>query len=218
MSTRDGSQMKLGDVLPDGRRVLEIVDGVPILSRRPARPSLAPLQEGDRVVYESQVYVVDRVGAASATLIEEEGQVKQVTSACRTVSKVVKGQRIRYKAPLDTPEVRTIRQARRKVQVSNVAQLDPAPPPAPAPAPPPAPAPAPAPPPAPRKSVSQCLCGCGRPTAKTFAPGHDARFYGWLRRLVDGRTEWGHLNQAVRDYVGTPAHAAGILAKHGKED
>ena len=200
MSTRDGSQMKLGDVLPDGRRVLEIVDGVPILSRRPARPSLAPLQEGDRVVYESQVYVVDRVGAASATLIEEEGQVKQVTSACRTVSKVVKGQRIRYKAPLDTPEVRTIRQARRKVQVSNVAQLDPAPPPAP------------------RKSVSQCLCGCGRPTAKTFAPGHDARFYGWLRRLVDGRTEWGHLNQAVRDYVGTPAHAAGILAKHGKED
>lgn len=25
-----------------------------------------------------------------------------------------------------------------------------------------------------------CLCGCGAPTKATFAPGHDARFYGWL--------------------------------------
>lgn len=39
------------------------------------------------------------------------------------------------------------------------------------------------------KSGGACLCACGG-TAKpgrSFLPGHDARFHGWMRRLADGR-------------------------------
>ena len=32
-----------------------------------------------------------------------------------------------------------------------------------------------------------CLCGCGRPVAKRFAQGHDARVKGVLRRMADGK-------------------------------
>ncbi len=39
----------------------------------------------------------------------------------------------------------------------------------------------------PVKKVRNCACGCGTETTGHFAPGHDARFHGWLKKLQDGR-------------------------------
>jgi hypothetical protein len=33
-----------------------------------------------------------------------------------------------------------------------------------------------------------CLCGCGGKTARYFVPGHDARFKGWLAKMLDGKS------------------------------
>lgn len=31
-----------------------------------------------------------------------------------------------------------------------------------------------------------CYCGCGRSTKNKFAPGHDARFHGLVKRTIRG--------------------------------
>jgi hypothetical protein len=40
----------------------------------------------------------------------------------------------------------------------------------------------------PKKAAQQqpCTCGCGTPTAKMWAPGHDARANGWALRIERG--------------------------------
>lgn len=37
------------------------------------------------------------------------------------------------------------------------------------------------------KEVRACVCGCGTETTGYFAPGHDARYHGWITKLGDGR-------------------------------
>lgn len=39
----------------------------------------------------------------------------------------------------------------------------------------------------PPKTVRSCGCGCGEETTGYFAPGHDARWHGWMKKLADGR-------------------------------
>lgn len=39
------------------------------------------------------------------------------------------------------------------------------------------------------KTVRQCVCGCGEETTGHFAPGHDARYHGWIKKLADGRIQ-----------------------------
>jgi hypothetical protein len=41
--------------------------------------------------------------------------------------------------------------------------------------------------------MSPCRCGCGTETGGTFAPGHDARFYGWLKKVSAGTMEFKEL-------------------------
>lgn len=50
--------------------------------------------------------------------------------------------------------------------------------------------------PAPRapKPTGACLCGCGSETKRNFAPGHDARVYGWIRRQEKANLK--HIAQA----------------------
>jgi len=39
------------------------------------------------------------------------------------------------------------------------------------------------------KTVRNCVCGCGTETTGHFAPGHDARYHGWITKLADGRIQ-----------------------------
>lgn len=39
------------------------------------------------------------------------------------------------------------------------------------------------------KTVRPCVCGCGTETTSYFAPGHDARYHGYLKKLADGRID-----------------------------
>lgn len=39
------------------------------------------------------------------------------------------------------------------------------------------------------KTVRACVCGCGEETTGHFAPGHDARYHGWIKKLADGRIQ-----------------------------
>lgn len=39
------------------------------------------------------------------------------------------------------------------------------------------------------KTVRNCVCGCGTETTGYFAPGHDARYHGWITKLADGRIQ-----------------------------
>jgi hypothetical protein len=36
-------------------------------------------------------------------------------------------------------------------------------------------------------ATGTCWCGCGAPTAKKFAPGHDARFHGLAKKVARGQ-------------------------------
>lgn len=36
------------------------------------------------------------------------------------------------------------------------------------------------------KTRQPCTCGCGTETGGRFAPGHDARYYGWAKKVVAG--------------------------------
>jgi len=63
------------------------------------------------------------------------------------------------------------------------------------------------------KVKSPCLCQCGELTGGNFAPGHDARYFGWMRKVIDGRLQASELPKGVG--VRGPADAAKILAQHG---
>lgn len=48
------------------------------------------------------------------------------------------------------------------------------------------------------KVMSKCLCGCGEMTAKSFFPGHDSRFKGWLISLERGTETMDSLSAQAR--------------------
>jgi hypothetical protein len=58
---------------------------------------------------------------------------------------------------------------------------------------------------APREQKA-CRCGCGGTTGGTFCPGHDARYYGWLKAISAGSKEFkelpGHLRKEFVDIKG----------------
>jgi hypothetical protein len=111
---------KVGQVLEDGRRVLEVVGGVPILSSRPR----TGLRVGELVRYEGRVHRVDRVGGAGAVLVPVEKTFHEVVATHQTVVKDVKGRRIRYRVPLDEPEVKQVPDRMTPVTVAAGASLE----------------------------------------------------------------------------------------------
>lgn len=61
------------------------------------------------------------------------------------------------------------------------------------------------------KKVRDCACGCKTETTGYFAPGHDARYHGWIKKLADGR-----LQRNGKDAKsGEQVVSAGVLNKMG---
>jgi hypothetical protein len=54
----------------------------------------------------------------------------------------------------------------------------------------------------PIKTVRKCFCDCGEETMGYFAPGHDGRYHGAMRKLADGRTKPGELPKKWQDALG----------------
>lgn len=78
--------------------------------------------------------------------------------------------------------------------------------------------------PKPERTVKPCACGCGEETTAYFAPGHDARFKGWLLKIEKGiaepkdlmpksvwsQYEWKKSGKGMRptkNYKGEPYHS-----------
>lgn len=61
------------------------------------------------------------------------------------------------------------------------------------------------------KTVRSCACGCGAETTGHFAPGHDARYHGWLTKLKDGRIQ----RNGKDAKTGEQVVSAGVLNKMG---
>lgn len=66
------------------------------------------------------------------------------------------------------------------------------------------------------KIANKCKCGCGDETFNTFRPGHDARFYGWAKKIVSGKITPAEIpNASARALLSTKALAAKVLEAHG---
>lgn len=63
---------------------------------------------------------------------------------------------------------------------------------------------------------NKCGCGCGTMVRRTFAQGHDARFYGWAKKVVSGDLDPKDLNAHARAQLKDKAAARKALASHGK--
>lgn len=48
------------------------------------------------------------------------------------------------------------------------------------------------------KEENPCTCGCGGVTGGRFCPGHDARYYGWLKKIVKAEMEFRELPKPVQ--------------------
>jgi hypothetical protein len=63
-----------------------------------------------------------------------------------------------------------------------------------------------------RDKSNPCRCGCGELTGGTFRPGHDARYYGWLKKVASGEQEFktlpNHLKKEFVDVKGVKAALA----------
>lgn len=68
----------------------------------------------------------------------------------------------------------------------------------------------------PTEKNNPCRCACGGKTGGNFVPGHDARFFGWLQRLTDGRMQFNELPKAVQKDLGDVKNAKKVLAAHRK--
>jgi len=42
--------------------------------------------------------------------------------------------------------------------------------------------------PKPPRQLHPCLCGCGEQVGGRFRMGHDGRYYGWMKRIVGGKS------------------------------
>lgn len=66
--------------------------------------------------------------------------------------------------------------------------------------------------PKPPKTVRACVCGCKNETTGYFAPGHDARFHGWIKKLASGVMGPGELPAAVRNGLALKQTKTGFQA------
>lgn len=62
--------------------------------------------------------------------------------------------------------------------------------------------------------AGECLCGCGAEVNREFRPGHDARFYSQLAKLVDGKLKFGELSDRAKAKVKNVAGAKALLDAH----
>lgn len=72
--------------------------------------------------------------------------------------------------------------------------------------------------PAPESKLNPCGCGCGEQVKRAFKQGHDARYYGWLKKVGDGRMQFQELPKSVqaslKDLSGAKKALAAHLANH----
>ncbi len=68
---------------------------------------------------------------------------------------------------------------------------------------------------APKERTNKCRCQCGTLTGGTFAPGHDARYFGWLKKIASGDKEFSSLPTALRKEFGDVKGARAALKKSG---
>lgn len=63
----------------------------------------------------------------------------------------------------------------------------------------------------------KCRCGCGGDTKGMFCPGHDARFYGWAKKIAEGVPfeKLKNFTKAAQAELSTKAKAAAVLQSHG---
>lgn len=52
------------------------------------------------------------------------------------------------------------------------------------------------------KTVRKCFCGCGEETMGYFAPGHDGRFHGLMKKLERGEIEPKDIRKSQADVIG----------------
>lgn len=66
------------------------------------------------------------------------------------------------------------------------------------------------------KQKNPCQCGCGGETGGRFVPGHDARFYGWCKKIVEGKLKLSELGEVPRKLIKTLDGAKALLEGHKK--
>ncbi len=61
-----------------------------------------------------------------------------------------------------------------------------------------------------------CICGCGTPIKpkSTFAPGHDARVHGWMRKIEKGEMDASELPEGLRSRLVTCACCGRPILPH----
>lgn len=69
-----------------------------------------------------------------------------------------------------------------------------------------------------KPSLKPCGCGCGEQVTRRFKPGHDARFYGWLRKVADGRMKFEELSPFVRKQVGDIKAVKALVKEHFEKE
>lgn len=66
-------------------------------------------------------------------------------------------------------------------------------------------------------TLKPCGCGCGEKVTRTFRPGHDARYYGWLKRVANGKMGYSELAKFVRLQLKDVAAVKAALKAHYKK-
>lgn len=61
-----------------------------------------------------------------------------------------------------------------------------------------------------------CRCGCGARVSKTYAPGHDARVFGWFKKVANGKMEFSDLPKTIQREVGDVKGLKKELAAHSR--
>lgn len=67
-----------------------------------------------------------------------------------------------------------------------------------------------------RTKDNDCKCGCGNKTGGNFAVGHDARYYGWLKKIVAGEKDFKELPKSVQADLKDLRGVKASLAAHVK--
>jgi len=52
------------------------------------------------------------------------------------------------------------------------------------------------------KTVRKCFCGCGEETMSYFAPGHDGRFHGLMKKLARGDVKPSDVRKTIAEVIG----------------
>lgn len=68
----------------------------------------------------------------------------------------------------------------------------------------------------PKVPENDCLCGCGEKVFNRFKPGHDARYYSQLKKVVAGDLTFGKLSKAAQKVLGNNAGVKKELDAHFK--